>query len=244
MIQAMDLVGTLRGIEGRGHVASSLTDDRDGPAKMTARVGTRGEPRVASRDGDPARSALDGDASHDAVRGGVDLDDVGAGGDGDPHGPGGRDRPGLGTHRDDGRRLLVAGSMRLTVPSRLFTTHTWPSAAAIDVGPFPTWMGASERACGWIDADHRARVEVADPDRTGTGRDARRGGDDRERLRLPWILRVDPIQGAVESVRHPDPALVRCDATRAVPDVDPVDLPVGRRAHAADRAFAAVGNPD
>ena len=35
---------------------------------------------------------------------------------------------------------FVSGSIRETVPSRLFATHAAPSPKAIPVGPFPTWV--------------------------------------------------------------------------------------------------------
>ena len=37
---------------------------------------------------------------------------------------------------------FVSGSIRETVPSRLFATHAAPWPKAIPVGPFPTWIGA------------------------------------------------------------------------------------------------------
>ena len=37
---------------------------------------------------------------------------------------------------------FVSGSIRETVPSRLFATHAAPWPKAIPVGPLPTWIGA------------------------------------------------------------------------------------------------------
>ena len=38
---------------------------------------------------------------------------------------------------------FVSGSIRVTVPSRLFATHAAPLPKAIPVGPFPTWIVAT-----------------------------------------------------------------------------------------------------
>ena len=229
---------------GRAPMGMSTLDADDPERAAPMAGGARGcpthrEPGVRSVRRDVPRSAEGADTLRDLVRRRVDAQDLGGRCDRDPDAVPDRHRLGWSPTSTVATTRFVAGSIRMTVPSRLFTTHTWSTPAAIEEGPLPTLIGLM------VAPDSGSTLTTAPASKSDTHTDpapvATPVGVVPDRIRGRHVGHgVDPRQGAVEAVGHPDPAVVSRDVGRAVPDGDVRDHLARRRADAADRPVAAL----
>src|SRR5262249_58607294 len=82
------------------------------------------------------------------------------------------------------------------------------------------------------------------PDRCGAGRDPGYALADADRRRDGVPRRVDPRDGAVATVQHPDRVVADCDVGRPEPDRDGGEDGAEPGIDSGNRVRKAVGNPD